>query len=200
MLLRAAACLIVLAMAAPGAPARAATDAPGFISDLGERAVKVLTSTESEADREKQFRSLFDEGFDVPGIARFVLGTYWRTAPEAQRKEFEQLFESYVVHAYTVRFSAYSGQQMKIGASRPEGDAGSLVSSQMVSPAGGTPPVKIDWRVAKSDSVYKITDVIVEGVSMAVTERQEFASIIQRGGGQVEALLKLLRERTAGAQ
>jgi phospholipid transport system substrate-binding protein len=197
--LRAAALLIVLAIAAFGAPARAATDAPGFIADLGDRAVKVLTSTESEADREKQFRSLFDEGFDVPGIAKFVLGTYWRSAQEAQRKEFEQLFESYVIHAYTVRFSAYSGQQMKIGASRPEGDAGSLVSSQILSPGGG-PPVKIDWRVNKSEGAYKITDVIVEGVSMAVTERQEFAAIIQRGGGQVEALLKLLRERTAGVQ
>jgi phospholipid transport system substrate-binding protein len=186
--------LIVAALSAP-VPARAApSDAAGFISDLGERAINVLTSTKSEPERETAFRKLFDEGFDVPGIARFVLGPYWRTATDAQRDEFTKLFETYIIHAYVVRFSAYSGQQLKITGSRPEGD-NALVNSQITG-ISNSPPVKVDWRVAKLDSGYKITDVIVEGVSMAVTERQEFASVIQRGGGQLEALLKALRERS----
>ena len=178
------------------APVQAASDAAGFVSDLGDRAIKVLTSSQSDAEREQQFRALFDEGFDVPGIARFVLGTYWRTATDQQKDEFQKLFESYIVHSYTVRFSQYSGQQMKVLGSQPQGDAGWLVQSQILAPGGGNqPPVKVDWRVAKTDAGFKITDVLVESVSMAVTERQEFASVIQRGGGQVEALLKLLRER-----
>ena len=186
--------LIVAALSAPVPARAAASDAAGFISDLGERAINVLTSTKSEPDRETAFRKLFDEGFDVPGIARFVLGPYWRTATDAQRDEFTKLFETYIIHAYVVRFSAYSGQQLKITGSRPEGD-NTLVNSQITG-ISNSPPVKVDWRVAKLDSGYKITDVIVEGVSMAVTERQEFASVIQRGGGQLEALLKALRERS----
>jgi phospholipid transport system substrate-binding protein len=186
--------LLVILTLAIASPVRAADDAAGFIADLGKRAIAVLTSTSSEADREKQFRALFDEGFDVPGIARFVLGSYWRTSTDAQRDEFTKLFETYIIHSYTVRFAEYSGQQLKVNGSRPEGETGTLVTS-VIEGASGAPPVKVDWRVAKVGGPFKITDVVVEGVSMAVTQRQEFASVIQRGGGQVEALLKLLRER-----
>lgn len=188
--------IVLLALTGAAAPAEAAAANPAvFIADLGKRAIDVLTSNASEPQREAQFRTLFNEGFDVPGIARFVLGPYWRTATEAQRQEFTRLFQAFIVHAYTVRFSAYHNEQFKVMGTRPEGDNASLVTSQIIR-QGGAPPVNVDWRVAKKPESYKITDVIVEGISMAVTERQEFASVIQRGGGQVEALLKLLRQKT----
>jgi phospholipid transport system substrate-binding protein len=187
--------LIVLVGALPGA-ARAANDPTSFIADLGARAIKVLTSTSSEAERERQFRALFEEGFDVNEIARFVLGPYWRTATDAQRAEFVKLFEDYVVHAYTVRFNAYAGQQLKVLGARPEGDNAWVVQSQIALPNSNQPPVRVDWRVTKRGDTYKIADVTVEGVSMALTQRQEFASVIQRNGGQLEALLKVLREKT----
>jgi phospholipid transport system substrate-binding protein len=199
MLFRSAVRIAVIVLAAviavPG-PVRAANDPAGFIADLGARAIKVLTSTAAEAEREKQFRALFDEAFDLPEISRFVLGPSWRTATDAQRQEFTKLFETYVVHAYTVRFNAYAGQQLKVGSARPEGDNGALVQSEIALPKGNQPSVKVDWRISGSGGNYKIEDVTVEGVSMALTERQEFASIIQRNGGQIDALLKLLREKT----
>jgi phospholipid transport system substrate-binding protein len=187
--------LIVLVGALPG-DAWAANDPTSFIADLGARAIKVLTSTSSEAERERQFRALFEEGFDVNEIARFVLGPYWRTATDAQRAEFIKLFEDYVVHAYTVRFNAYAGQQLKVLGARTEGDNAWLVQSQIALPNNSQPPVRVDWRVTKHGDPYKIADVTVEGVSMALTQRQEFASVIQRNGGQLEALLKVLREKT----
>src|ERR1700687_2561909 len=88
--------LAVVLITAPGA-ARAAEDAGGFVADLGQRTVHVLASKLSESEREAQFRTIFDEGFDVPLIARFVLGTYWRTTSEAQRQDFVTLFETFVV-------------------------------------------------------------------------------------------------------
>jgi phospholipid transport system substrate-binding protein len=194
MSLRALARSLIVILAVAGTPARATDDPAGFIADLGKRAIDVLTSQRSEAERERAFRDLFDEGFDLPAISRFVLGPYWRTTNDEQRQEFTRLFETYVVHAYTVRFNEYSDQKFQVQGSRAEGEASALVTSQILR-AGGAPPLKIDWRVAKTDDGYKIADVIVEGVSMAVTERQEFASVIQRGGGQVNALLKLLREK-----
>jgi phospholipid transport system substrate-binding protein len=189
--------IIILALAAGmSTPSRAASDPAAFIADLGSKAVNVLTSTASEAERERQFRVLFEQSFDLPLIARFVLGSYWRTATEQQRQEFTKLFETYVIHAYTVRFNAYAGQQLKVLGARPEGDKDALVQSEIALPKSNQPPVKVDWRVTKSGDSYKIADVTVEGVSMALTERQEFAAVIQRGGGQVDALLKLLREKT----
>src|SRR5258708_5093586 len=174
-------------------PARAAGGSADFIADLGSQAIKVLSSPDSEQEREKQFRALFDAGFDVPAIARFALGRYWQTASDAQRKEYTGLSTAYMVHVYTVRFNEFTGQQFKVTGSRPEGDSASLVSSQMSS--GGQQGVKIDWRVATAASGFKITDLVVEGISMAVTQRQEFSAGISRNGGDVEAPLKLRRPK-----
>jgi len=184
----------LLALAVVAAPSRAADDAAGFITDLGQRTVQILAAKIPESERETRFRAIFEEGFDVPAISRFVLGQYWRTASEAQRQDFVALFEAYVVHAYAVRFNEYAGQQLQVIAARAEGDDSSLVQSRIAQPSGA-PPLKVDWRVGKTAKGYKINDVVVEGVSMAVTQRQEFASIIQRNGGQIDALLKLLREK-----
>jgi phospholipid transport system substrate-binding protein len=98
-----------------------------------------------------------------------------------------------MVHVYAVRFNEFTGQQFKVTGSRPEGDASTLVTSQLGS--DGNQPVKIDWRVAKVAGGFKITDIVVEGISMMVTQRQEFSAVIQRGGGDIEALLKPLRAK-----
>lgn len=185
--------LFVTVALLPPDSARAQDDSTGFISDLGTRAIKVLSSPASDKERETQFRALFDTGFDVPAIARFALGRYWQTASDAQRQEFTGLFTAYMVHVYAVRFKEFTGQQFKVTGSRPEGDTSSLVSSQMGS--GGDQGVKIDWRVGTASGGFKITDLVVEGISMAVTQRQEFAAVIQRNGGDVEALLKILRAK-----
>jgi phospholipid transport system substrate-binding protein len=185
--------LIVIAMAAPRGPASAASDPVTFIADLGQQAMVVLTSQRSESEREGQFRALFNTGFDVPAVARFALGRYWATASADQQREFVNLFTTYTVRAYTVRFNEYSGQQFKVTGSRPEGDNSSLVSSLLGGGAGQ--PIRIDWRVEGASGVYKVTDVVVEGVSMMVTQRQEFSAVIQRGGGDIEALLKPLRAK-----
>jgi phospholipid transport system substrate-binding protein len=172
---------------------RAAGDSAGFIADLGSRAVKVLSSSDSEKDREKQFRALFDAGFDVPAVTRFALGRYWQTASEAQQTEFTRLFTAYMVHVYTVRFNEFTGQQFKVTGSRQESETSSLVSSRMGN--GSDPGVKIDWRVTAVPGGFKIIDLVVEGISMAVTQRQEFSAVVQRNGGDIEALLKLLRAK-----
>jgi len=94
-----------------------------------------------------------------------------------------------------VRFSAFPGQTLTVRGSRVDGERGAVVQSQIAGPSGGR-PILVDWRISRTDERYNITDIMVEGVSMALTERQEFASVIQRSGGELEALLKLLRERT----
>ena len=184
--------LVLALIAVQPSGARAANDPAGFIADLGQRAMVVLTSQRSESEREGQFRTLFDAGFDVPAVARFALGRYWTTASAAQQQEFVKLFTAYMVHVYTVRFNEFSGQQFKVTGSRSEGDASSLVSSQL---GGDDQAIKIDWRVAAVPGGFKVTDIVVGGVSMMVTQRQEFSAVIQRGGGDIEALLKPLRAK-----
>jgi phospholipid transport system substrate-binding protein len=170
-------------------------DAVAFMNQLWNRAAELLNNKTDPAIRRARFRQLFHEDFDCDGIARFVLGRYWRSASEEERREFVKLFEDYVVFVYTARLANFGGQTFKIRSSRGDGD-GVIVSTDVISP-GSTSPLKMDWRLVTDKGAYKISDVIVEGVSMSVTQRSEFASVAQRNGGQVRPLIALMREKTA---
>jgi len=183
----------VASLAAP--PVVNPADAVAFMNRLWDRALEVLNNKTDAALRQERFRQLFQADFDCPGIARFVLGRYWRDASEEEKQEFVRLFQEYVVFVYTARLSNFGGQAFKVRGSRSDGD-GVIVSADVISP-GSTSPLRIDWRLVSDNGTYKINDVIVEGVSMMVTQRSEFASIVQRNGGQVRGLLAMMREKTA---
>jgi phospholipid transport system substrate-binding protein len=179
-------------------PAKAAapSDAAGFVNDLVNTALKTLDNKQlSEEERAKTFRDLLDKDFDMPRISRFVLGPYWREASDQEKQQFQKLFEDYVVRSYAQRFGEYSGEQVKVTGSRPESETSTLVQSQVVRQNG--PPAKVDWRVRKDDKGFKIVDVDVEGVSMVLTQREEFSSVIQRSGGTVAGLNKELQQKLA---
>lgn len=195
--------LLALPLAVAAGPAGAAptgdsdAKATAFMNQMWNQALELLNKKAPAAQRQARFRALFHNDFDLPGIARFVLGRYWRTASPAEQKEFLKLFEEYVVYVYTARLSDFEGEQFKINSERP--DQGAVIVSTDVITPGAPTPLKVDWRLVDDDGAYKISDVIVEGVSMLVTQRSEFASIIQRHGGQVQGLLDLMREKTASA-
>jgi phospholipid transport system substrate-binding protein len=173
-------------------------DAVAFMNQLWDRTVEVLNKKADPAVREARFRQLFRDDFDAPGIARFVLGRYWRTVSEEEQQEFVKLFEDYVVFVYTVRFGDFGGQSFKIRGSHSDGN-GVIVSTDVISPGNPT-PLRLDWRLVTDDKgAYKVNDVIVEGISMTATQRSEFASVVQRSGGQVQSLISMMREKTASA-
>jgi phospholipid transport system substrate-binding protein len=193
----AAAFALTIGAAGSIGPAAAAADPAAMINDLGNQALEVLGKNVAPGEREARFRQLFHQDFDVPGIARFVLGRYWHTATPAEQQEFVGLFAEYIALAYSNRLAEYSGETLKVLGSRAEPD-GSLVQSEILRP-NGAPPAKVDWRLTRTDGGYKISDVVVEGISMAVTQRSEFASVIQRNGGRVQGLIRVLRAKTTGA-
>jgi len=174
-----------------------AADADLFMSQLWGQTVEVLSNKVPRAERLARFRQLFQADFDGPGIARFVLGRYWRSATEPEQQEFLKLFEDYVVFVYGTRLSNFSGETFKLRGSRTDA-SGTIVSTDIISPSGDA-PIKVDWRLITDHGSFKINDVIIEGISMLVTQRSEFASVIQRHGGQVGELLAMMRERTKTA-
>src|SRR6266851_5958106 len=172
----------------------AAQDARGFISALGTEAIQVLGPNVSAAQRLARFRELFHNDFDVPGIGQFVLGRYWRTATPQEQQEFLGLFQEYIVRAYSARLAEYAGEPFRVTGSRPNGDE-TVVNSQIV--RGNGTPIAVDWYLIGAAGGYRITDVYVGGVSMKVTQRDEFGSIIQRNGGRVGALIAQLQQKLA---
>jgi len=174
-----------------------AADAGVFMNELWGRTVEVLSNKVPRAERLARFRELYQQNFDGPGIARFVLGRYWRSASEQEQQEYLKLFQDYVVFVYGTRLSDFNGERFKVRGSRTD-ESGTIVSTDIISPKGDA-PIKVDWRLITDHGAFKINDVIIEGISMLVTQRSEFASVIQRHGGQVGGLLTMMKERARTA-
>ena len=186
--------LLIASASATAATNAIAADPNVFMNELWGQTVEVLSKKVPRAERLMRFRQLFQADFDGPGIARFVLGRYWRSASEQEQQEYLKLFEDYVVLVYGTRLSKFNGETFKLLGSRTD-ESGTIVSTDIISPSGEA-PIKVDWRLITDHGSFKINDVIIEGISMLVTQRSEFASVIQRHGGQVGGLLELMRERT----
>ena len=174
--------------------AAAQNEAARFVKSLGDEAIEVLGSSDASDElRTIRFRSLLDQGFAVDTIARFVIGRYWRTATPQQRQEYLSLFREFILDTYARRLDAYSGETFDIVKTIPIDETDTMVSTEIVRQNG--PPIRVDYRVRIRNDGHRIVDVIVEGVSLVVTQRAEFASVINRKG--LDGLLAVLREHRA---
>jgi len=188
--LAAVAALTWLPRLAQAAPA----DAQKFIDNLGDSTVKSLTGPDlSDAERDSRFRSLLESQFDLPGISKFVLARYWRAATDAERADFQRLFETLLVQAYAKKFAEYAGERFKVSSSLANDDGSITVNSRINRSNGDV--VRLDWRVADADGL-KISDLSVDGISLRTTYRSDVASVIQSNGGNVAGLIGALRLKT----
>jgi phospholipid transport system substrate-binding protein len=176
------------------APSQAAVeDTPiAFVRAIGAQALAVIHRPDlPPSSKMSYFDELVRQDFDLTGISRFVLGPYWRVANPAQRQEFANLFTERMISVYGRRLSESDDGDFVVIGSRTD-PGGVVVTSQIVPRQGA--PIAVNWRLEVSDGVYKIEDVTIEGVSMALTERSEIGAQIARDGGQVGILLATMRE------
>jgi phospholipid transport system substrate-binding protein len=172
---------------------QAVAGAQSFITNLAQQGLTILQSTGGKIEqREAQFRNLLANSFDMPFIARFALGKYWRKATPQQRADYVALFTEFILKSYSRRMGGYSGETFSVSSARTAGKKDIMVKTQIVQPGG--PPIKADWRVRPQKGQFKIIDIMVEGVSMAVTQRSEFSAVVRQRG--VPGLLQALRART----
>jgi phospholipid transport system substrate-binding protein len=175
-------------------------DARHFMQDITDRTVTVLRNakTADAAKTRAAFEAILRDGLDLNIIGRFVLGNAWRTASERQQATFIELFTVYVLDSYSRRLGgSYSGETIKLTGAGPIAGTDAIINSE-IDRTDGQPPVKVDWRVRDVDGHMKIIDVVVEGLSMALTQRQEFASVMQHGG--LDGLIGELRQRVQKLQ
>lgn len=171
------------------------TDPTSFINHFAEVGIDdILSADINEADKTERFRDLFNEGFDIPAVGRFVLARNWRRANDTEKQEFVALFEDVIVYTWSRRFSKYDGQTIDVRGTTPDGETGTLVDSAIVDSNGES--VSVQWRLRQREEGLRIVDIIVEGVSMAITYRQEYASVIRQRGG-LNGLLALLRQQVS---
>lgn len=173
------------------------TDASKFVHDLGDRAINALTQKESApAERAQNFEKILTHYFDVPNIARFALGRHWRQASAEQQKDYVALFGKYIARTYATKLGGYSGEKFKILSERELGNKRDVMVNTRIERLAG-PPINVAWRVRTRKDSKAIVDVMVEGISMAVTQRNEFSSVVRRDG--LDGLLAALRRQTQKA-
>lgn len=166
-----------------------------FIQDLGDNAIHIMADkTMADEQRAEKFRHILRDSFDLMTIGRFVIGRSWNAATPDQQKEYMTLFEDLVVRTYGSRMSLYTGEGFEVVTARPESEKDYIVVSHITHPDGSQPTV-IDWRLRQRNGKLGVIDVVVEGVSLSVTQRQEYAAVIQRSGGQINGLLDLMRQQ-----
>ena len=175
-------------------PVMAAVDPSAFVSDLANSAFETLRDpSSSEPERFSKFRALLTKGVDLPRVGRFVLGAHWKRADAAQQAEYQSLFGNYVIAAYAGRLKDYTEAKITVKETLTT-DKGEYIVSTLVVHPKNPEPVHVDWRLREAEGKLRILDMTIEGVSMALTQRSEFSSIIQQNGGDINVLLARLRD------
>lgn len=170
-----------------------ASPATDHIRDLADKAIATLADTNGNlAEREARLQPILADGFDMAHIARFAMGRYWKRATEDQQRQYVDAFSRYVVATYARRFGGYSGESLKIVTERELAPKDYSVVTRIE--RADNPPIDAEWRVRIEDGPAKVIDVVVEGVSMSVTQRAEFASVVRQNG--VDGLISVLQARS----
>lgn len=189
-----------IAPAAYATPAQAqavsrldAAQAHQFIADLGAQAIQILQQPgQTIEQREAIFRNILSQKFALGFIGRFVLGRHWQSFSADQQEDYIALFSEFVLGAYAGTLGGYVDEKFQVLGVIEAGQQDMIVNSRIT--GKGREAIRVDWRVRRIDAQPQIIDVAVGGISMSITQREEFSALIQRDG--IHGLLEVLRART----
>jgi phospholipid transport system substrate-binding protein len=174
--------------------AQVADKAAAFVKSTGDRLVAVVNGPGTTAAKRTQMSQIINTDVDVDGIARFCLGRYWRTATPEQQKQYLSLFHEVLVTNITSKLGEYQGVTFSMGHSKPQ-DEEAVVSTTVVRP--NNPPTAVDWIIANPTTEPKIIDVVAEGTSLRLTQRQDYASYLTHNNGSVDALIAAMKNQVS---
>ena len=177
---------------------RAEVDAQGaqkFVEKVTSDGIEqIINANVSQAEKDKRFEKLFNSALDLDFIGKFVLGRNWRTATPAQRKAFIQVYRELNVKTWSKRFDEFKGKAFVFTGTTPSSSAGQVYVDSTVNMGEGE-PAKVKWRVRQEGKSFKIVDLVIENVSLAITARNEYSGFIKNNPGGVDALIKDLQNK-----
>lgn len=177
---------------------RAEVDAQGaqeFVEKVTSDGIEqIINANVSQAEKDKRFEKLFNSALDLDFIGKFVLGRNWRTATPAQRKAFIQVYRELNVKTWSKRFDEFKGKAFVFTGTTPSSSAGQVYVDSTVNMGEGE-PAKVKWRVRQEGKSFKIVDIVIENVSLAITARNEYSGFIKNNPGGVDALIKDLQNK-----
>jgi phospholipid transport system substrate-binding protein len=163
-----------------------------FVQSTVNRASKVLSSNISKEEKIEKLKIIADETVDVKIIGLYTLGSYRKELNDDQKKKYFILFKKYFLKTFSSRLAEYSDPEIEVTSKKKLNEKYTIVSSSLIA-TEKRPEVKIDWRIYTKDSENPIIrDLIIEGLSLARTQKEEFSSIIQTNDGNINALFESL--------
>ena len=163
-----------------------------FIQGLADEAIAILRDPKGSLDeREKRFQAFLKDDFAMEKIGRFAAGKFWRQMSTNQQQQYQQVFEKWILKTYSIRFGGYSGETVNVLKTIKAGQTDVFVRTKINSSRGRA--LKVDWRVRNIKDSYKIIDVVIEGVSMLVTQKAEFGAVLRQRG--IDGLIRILRSQ-----
>ena len=164
-----------------------------FIQSTVNRAAKTLGGNFTKKERIDKLMEIASETVDIEGIGHYTLGAYRKSIKDEQLKQYKILFEQYFLKSFSSRLAEYSNPEIEVISKKKLNENYTMVSSILVA-TEQRPEVKIDWRIyTKNPENPKIRDLIIEGLSLARTQKEEFSSIIQSNDGDINALFITLK-------
>ena len=165
-----------------------------FVQSTVNRASKVLSDNLSKNQKMEKLRTIAEETVDIEGIGMYTLGAYRKTLTDDQKKEYKTLFREYFLKTFSSRLSEYSNPEIQVNSKEKLNANYTMVQSILVA-TEQRPEINIDWRIyTKNPDNLKIRDLIIEGLSLARTQKEEFSSIIKNNDENIEALFSTLKE------
>jgi len=165
-----------------------------FVQSTVNRASEALNDKFSKEEKIEKLKEIASETVDIKGIGFYTLGAYRKSISDDQMKQYETLFKQYFLKSFASRLAEYSNPEIEVVSKKKLNENYTMVSSILVS-TEQRPEVKIDWRIyTKNSENPLIRDLIIEGLSLARTQKEEFSSIIQSNDGDINALFTTLKE------
>jgi phospholipid transport system substrate-binding protein len=169
-------------------------EADVFIQSVVNRAAKTLSGNLNKNERIEKLKDIARETVDIDGIGSYTLGSFNNTITDSQMIEYKILFRQYFLKTFSSRLAEYSNPEIEVISKKKLNENYTMVSSILVS-TEQRPEIKIDWRVStKNPDNLLIMNLVIEGLSLARTQREEFSSIIQSNDGDINALFSILKE------
>ena len=165
-----------------------------FVQETADKASEALNKRLSKEEKMEQLKIIAKNTVDIQGIGNYSLGTYRKGLSDQKKDEYFDIFEQYFLKSFASRLAEYTDPKIRVDSQKKLNDKYTMVSSTLLATSEKA-EIKIDWRVVtKNPDNPLIIDVIIEGVSLAKVQREEFNSIIQSNDGNINALFKTLRE------
>lgn len=172
-----------------------AAKAEAFVKDVTNDGIEnIINAKISQQEKDARFEKLFNQALDLDFIGKFVLGRAWRTATPQQRKDFIAVYRELNTKTWSKRFDEFKGKDFIFKGSSPSTSKGQVFVNSVV-PMDQGEPAKVLWRVREKNGQYKIVDIVIENVSLAITARNEYTAFIKNNPGGIDALIANLKSK-----